>query len=217
MLAGKLVNKTPPSQISHHLAGLETRTQAPRIQNTLENSINLENNSKKPHQVNINELSSFTAFKQTPDEFRIKVEESPKSSLQIDLGTINDIRPVQGEIRPILSETTNQDVQTFFQPGLIITSKPRNNPNDNLAPSDNGVTTVRDVDIEPVDSNDEQFITGVSSIVPEISNNDVEIPVIIEGTLGAGDAVTSPIKDDRNSAQFLFEDHPASKTRFQQL
>ena len=223
VLAGKLVNKTPTSQISHNLA-LGTRTGSQQggqqsqaqLQNTLENSINLENNSKKPQQMNINELSPFTAFKQTPDEFRIKVAESPKSSLQIDLGTVNDIRPVQGEIRPVLSETTNQDVRTFFQPGIKITSGPRKNP-DNLAPSDNGVTTVIDVDIEPLDSNNEQFVTGVSSIVPEISDNDVEIPVIIEGTLGVRDAVTSPIKDDRNTAQFLFEDHPASKTRFQQL
>ena len=85
-----------------------------------------------------------------------------------------------------------------------------------------------DVGAESVEDNLKQLITdGAStSIVKPASNNAVEIPIVIEATLGETETVVEQIRDNTLSEQtddsnlsssFNFNEHPASKTRFQNL
>ena len=85
-----------------------------------------------------------------------------------------------------------------------------------------------DVGAESVEDNFKQLITdGAStSIVKPASNNAVEIPIVIEATLGETETVVEQIRDNTLSEQtddsnlsssFNFDEHPASNTRFQNL
>ena len=148
--------------------------------------------------------------------------ETPKSALEIDLGPVTRIEPVQNIpsfAQISFPETTSHDVQTFFGSENIV-SRPRHNPNSLVTSDDKtpaGVAeSVSDVAADN-DRNEASFVTvaAADTIVGD-ADNALEIPVIIEEETET-ESLAELIKDNHVTDTFQFEEHPAAKTTFERL
>ena len=105
-----------PSSTISHSSSVGARTSQSLINtsaelqniNTFKISGGLEQKFKKPQQMNINEIAPFTAFQQSPGKLQSD-DELPKSTLEIDLGRVNHVKPI----------TTNEDITNFFGPSVF--------------------------------------------------------------------------------------------------
>ena len=210
VLPGKLVNNTPPPEAS----AFSQATGPHETPSQLENSGDLDNSFERPQQMNDNQKDdaaqgSFIPFEQVPDNFgignNVSPVEQPRAGLEIDLGPVDDVGPREeinfNQQQPILFQTTEEDIQTFFGGGEIILEQKNNNLED--------LVTVKEFAPDPVDNDSGTFVRVVSSDTINTGDNNeaLNIPVIIEeGPLAEVETGVEAIKDNRVTDQIRFNE-----------
>ena len=142
--------------------------------NTLK-SQDLAGNSKKPQEMNSNLNEPFTAFKQA-NKFG-PLPELAKSSLEIDLGPVNDVEPV-------FPLTTSEDIDNFFS---LTERRPGG-----------------DSDLAGVNVTTSDFLSQTQNVTPDVGgdNNEIEIPVIIETVSNEGNFLSDFQFEDHPATSF---------------
>ena len=184
---GFLQNTHTSSEVSHGFPRpAQSHIKTENIAANTLKSEDLAGHFKKPQEMNSNLNEPFTAFKQANE----LVQELPKSSLEIDLGPVNDIQPV-------LPLTTSHDVVNFFSPAK--------SPADSESQFSVSSPDLGDDKITTSDTQS-QTDNGQHQSEPAVrqTNKQIEIPVIIETVINGSPDTEHFLSD------FQFEDHPAS-------
>ena len=184
---GFLQNTHTSSEVSHGFPRpAQSHIKTENIAANTLKSEDLAGHFKKPQEMNSNLNEPFTAFKQANE----LVSELPKSSLEIDLGPVNDIQSV-------LPLTTSHDVVNFFSPAK---SPADSDSQFSVSSADLGDDNITTSDTQSQTDNDQHQ----SGPPDRQTNKQIEIPVIIETVINGSPDTEHFLSD------FQFEDHPAS-------